>query len=540
MLSKEHLVGLISLEWSDRKINRVTGLHRTTIARYRKEYQSTCSVNAEKADVVEAACCEDHRLQKERQSVPLAEKQVPTDGVVHFEVPTGSGAPPSSKSKVWQYHSLIRDKLALGQSARSIYQDLVTDQDYHGSYDSVKRYVGQLKDREPKLYARIETLPGEEAQVDFGEGAKTLRNGRYRKPWLFVMTLSYSRKSYEEVVWHQDVETFIRCHERAFRHFSGIPAIIKIDNLKSGVLQAHLYEPELNPHYHAFSQHSGFIIMPCRVATPQHKGKVESGVKYAQNNALKGKTFADLSEQNQYLRYWNRTWASTRIHGTTKRQVNRMFQEEQPCLKPLPETSFPLFKIGERKVNTVDSHIEVGGAYYPVPPQYMGHQVIVHYNQEWVRVYYRGQLIQRLYAISKGRFHPDKRCLPENKTLSQAAYLQRLYARCQRIGAAVLEWAELAVSKRSLQACRAIVGVVNLSKKYSHEMIDQACRQSLEKSIFNYHIVLEQVKALADQKQSQQKISFIQESEIIRLPSEYHQIVSPARRSGGKESTWMS
>lgn len=307
---------------------------------------------------------------------------MPTDGVVHFEVPTGSGEPSGSKSKVWPYHSFIRDKLTLGQSARSIYQDLVTEQGYQGSYDSVKRYVSKLKDREPKLYARIETLPGEEAQVDFGEGAKTLRNGRYRKPWLFVMTLSYSRKSYEEVVWHQDVETFIRCHERAFRHFSGIPAIIKIDNLKSGVLQAHLYEPELNPHYHAFSQHSGFIIMPCRVATPQHKGKVESGVKYAQNNALKGKIFTDLSEQNQHLRYWNRTWASTRIHGTTKRQVSRMFQEEQPCLKPLPEMDFPLFKIGERTVNSLDSHIEVDGAYYPVLPQYMGYKVIVHYLKE--------------------------------------------------------------------------------------------------------------------------------------------------------------
>lgn len=88
MLSKEHLMGLMRIGWSDRKINRVTGIHRTTIARYRKEYQAICSVNAEPAAVVEAACLENHTLQQEHQSVPFAGKQVPTDGVVHFEAPT--------------------------------------------------------------------------------------------------------------------------------------------------------------------------------------------------------------------------------------------------------------------------------------------------------------------------------------------------------------------------------------------------------------------------------------------------------------------
>ena len=550
MLSKEHLMGLMGLGWSDRKINRVTGLHRITIARYRKEYQVIKSVNADKTVDEEPAYCKNSSIQKERQSVPLTEKQVPTDGVVHFparqsggEVPTGSTTSQTSKSKVWQYHDLIRAKLGLGQSARSIHQDLVTEQDYQGGYDSVKRYVNKLKAREPKLYARLETLPGEEAQVDFGEGAKTLRNGRYRKPWLFVMTLSYGRKSYEEAVWHQDVETFIRCHERAFSHFGGIPGIIKIDNLKSGVLKAHLYEPELNPLYHAFSQHYGFIVLPCRVATPQHKGKVESGVKYAQNNALKGKTFTNLDEQNKHLRYWNRTWASTRIHGTTKRQVNRMFQEEQPYLKSLPETVFPLFKIGQRKVNVIDSHIEVGSAYYPVPPKYMGHEVIVHFNQEWVKVYSQeGLLIQRLSAIPSGQFHPDKRCLPAHKTWSQREYLERLYSQCQRIGATVLEWAQEAVQKRSIPAHRAIAGVINLSRKYSYAMINQACRQSLEKNIFNYHLVFERVKILNAQKQSQEEIPFSQVNEIIRPPSEYQKIVLPDNRraSDGKESAWTN
>jgi transposase len=103
------------------------------------------------------------------------------------------------------------------------------------------------------------------------------------------MTLSNSRKSYQEVVWKQDVERFLCCHERVFQFFGGVPKIIKIDNLKSGVLKAHLYEPELNPNYLPFSQHFGFVPLPCQVRTPQHKGKVESNIKCVQNNALQGK-----------------------------------------------------------------------------------------------------------------------------------------------------------------------------------------------------------------------------------------------------------
>jgi len=421
MLVKGHLMEMFNLGWSDRKINSITGIHRLTIARYRKESRTIGKHALDIADqevfIPKVRDSADQRTIRDSQSVPF---EVPTDKVVHFparqsggEVPTDSDIsdqkPPISKNGASVYHLMIQEKMTLGQNARSIYQDLVIEQGYSGSYDSVKRYIRKLRNRYPKLYARIETAPGEEGQVDFGEGAPTLKNGRYCKPWLFVMTLSYSRKSYEEVVWSQDVETFIRCHEHAFTHFGGVPKVIKIDNLKSGVLHAHLYEPELNPHYYAFSQHYQFVILPCKVATPQHKGKVESGVKYVQNNALKGKEFAELEDQSAYLRHWNKTWASTRIPiwiGTTKRQVNVMYQEEITSLKPLPETSFPFFKVGERKVSTMDSHIEVAGAYYPVPPQYMGQKVIVHYNQQWVKIYSHHQLIQRLSAIPKGHFHP--------------------------------------------------------------------------------------------------------------------------------------
>ena len=529
MVQKELLFTLFSQDWSIRKINIATGIHRKTITRYRDEWRHLQDKNSQLSDeslTSNPAALKGHLSV---QSVPLGPNEVPTDKVVHFQVPPTTllkNNTVTSKSKAAVFHDVIMKKLDVGQSAKSIFQDLVIEGDYTGSYDSIKRYIKKLKNKHPKLYARVETPAGEEAQVDFGQGAPTLKNGRYYKPWLFVMTLSNSRKSYEEVVWKQDVETFLRCHENAFAYFGGLTKVIKIDNLKSGVLKAHLYEPELNPNYLAFAQHYGFAPLPCRVATPEHKGKVESNINYVQDNALKGKKVESIEEQNAYLRKWNKTWASPRIHGTTKRRVNVMFEEEKPFLLPLPKEPYAFFKIGTRKVNIIDSHIEVAGAYYPIPPQYMGRQVTVHFNTKWVKVYYQNKRIQYLSAVSKGRFHPDKSCLPEHKSGSQAQYIQYLFDRCSDIGPSVIEWAKLAEQERKQRAYRSIQGIVSLTKKYPDATINHACRQSIEKNALSYHVVKELAEALRIQKLIQKEIQFSQQNDIIRSPLEYHQLLT--------------
>ena len=515
------LYGLYEAGWKDRKINRATGINRRTISKYRIKW---------KHEKRSEAGVEDHndhngkQVKEAKQLIqnapPDGDNKCPPGKVVYFEVPTGPLGQ-ASKSQVYIFDKQITKKLQQGQSARSIYQDLYLEEDYRGRYDSVKRYVRKLKGKHPKLYARIETPPGEEAQVDFGQGAPTLKNGRYLRPWLFSMTLSNSRKSHEQVVWSQDVETFIRCHEEAFNALGGVPQIIKIDNLKSGVLKAHLYEPELNPNYQSFSEYYEFVPLPCKVRTPEHKGKVESGIKYVQNNALKGKRFESLDEQNAYLCHWNRTWATTRIHGTTKRQVGQMFKEEQPHLQPLPEKSFTFFKVGTRKVSSGDSHIEVNGAYYPVPPKYMGRRVAVHYNSQWIKILYKGKTIQWLSAIAKGRFHPDKSCLPINKAMDRNTWQNQLLKRCTATGKSVRSWADLAIVERGLPAYRSIQGVLSLSRKYSTKLLTQACLLAVERNSFSYKLIRHYLEELSLQDQIQTRLPLKQESEIIRSPITY-------------------
>lgn len=539
MEKQENLFLLFRANWSDRKIQRITGIHRKTISRYRKKWEERERISAKKNEPLWTSDLSREVAGKEAQSVPPPENKCPPAGVVHFEVPTDpqSGlshggdepdllAAQSSRSQASAHHELINEKLKKGQSARSIYQDLVIERDYAGSYDSIKRYVRKLRSKTPTLYARIETPAGEEAQVDFGKGAPVLVDGRYRTPHLFVMTLSNSRKSYEEAVWSQNVETFIQCHVNAFRFFGGVPRIVRIDNLKSAVLKAHLYEPTINPNYAAFAGHYGFVPIPCRVRTPQHKGKVESGVKYVQNNALKGKRFDSLEEENRYLRWWNRTWASTRIHGTRKQQVQKMFLAEKEHLMPLPEKPFEYFKIGVRKVNALDSHIEVAGAFYPVPPKYMGQKVVVHYNSKWVKVYHQDKLIQHLSQVPRGRFHPDKSCLPPQKNWGQQRYLRYLLDQCRVMGSSVLQWAEGAVARRSYSAYRSIQGVVALGRKYPPRVVNQACGQAFENNGFSYHIVKELSESIRIQKEIQHEIGFIQQDELIRCPKEYQKLLN--------------
>src|SRR5262245_49629667 len=177
----------------------------------------------------------------------------------------------------------------------------------------------------------MECPPGQELQVDFGRGGWVVENGKRRKTHLFRCVLSYSRKAYSEVVWRQTTENFIRCLENAFRHFGGLTTTVVIDNLKAGVLRADWFGPQLNAKLEEIARHYRTAILHTKSAMPRHKGKVEAGVKYAQNNAVKGRRFQSLTEQNQFLLQWERTTADTRIHGTTRQQVAKCFEEvERP------------------------------------------------------------------------------------------------------------------------------------------------------------------------------------------------------------------
>jgi transposase len=161
-----------------------------------------------------------------------------------------------------------------------IYQDLVAEHQFAGSYHSVRRFVLRLQPAGAELpFRRMECAPGEELQIDFGQGAWIVEEGKRRKSHLLRCVLGYSRKGYSEAVWRQDTETFLRAIENAFRYFGGVTATVVIDNLKAGVIRADSYDPDLNPKLEEFARHYGTVILPCKPGMARHKGKVEAGVR---------------------------------------------------------------------------------------------------------------------------------------------------------------------------------------------------------------------------------------------------------------------
>src|SRR5271167_802249 len=132
----------------------------------------------------------------------------------------------------------IEAAVAVGLSAQRIYQDLVCDNGFTGSYQAVKRFVRHLRETQPIPFVRMEVEPGAEAQADFGQGAWVMVNGKRKRPHLFRVVLSHSRKGYSEVVWRQTTESFIRCIENGFRHYGGVTRTLVIDNLRAAVTKA--------------------------------------------------------------------------------------------------------------------------------------------------------------------------------------------------------------------------------------------------------------------------------------------------------------
>jgi len=140
----------------------------------------------------------------------------------------------SGRSQCEPYRKVVEDKLQGGLPRQRIYQDLRDEYGFEGSYYSVRRFVRRLGQDRPIPFRRMECMPGDESQIDFG--ADVVRpDGKRKRPHVFRIVLSFSQKGYSEAIYHQSTDTFIRCLENAFWHFGGVPRTLIIDNLKAAV-----------------------------------------------------------------------------------------------------------------------------------------------------------------------------------------------------------------------------------------------------------------------------------------------------------------
>lgn len=387
-------------------------------------------------------------------------------------------APRQMVSTVAPYRETVEKLVEAEVEGSTIWRRLRDDYGYSGSYSSVRRYLSRLRPKEPEVFARIETAPGEEAQVDFGYSGPQWdpKSGRRRKSWVFVMTLSWSRHQYVEFVFDQKSETWLRCHENAFAFFGGVVKRVTLDNLKSGVIAADLHDPILGEPYRRLAQHYGFVISPNRPRTPRHKGKVESGVHYVKRAFLAGQEFADLEAMNRRVKQWVLEEAGTRIHGTTKQApLARFHQVEIDALLPLPKESFDLLATYRLKVQR-DCHVVVEGRYYSVPHQWVGQKVDVYVGRKIVEVYQGTELLtthprlqQPGQRASRTEHYPDgKRAWLENPP-------EKCRERAERIGPACARVVDALLSDRVQDRLPSVHSLLRLSEKHGSQRLEQAC-----------------------------------------------------------------
>jgi len=229
--------------------------------------------------------------------------------------------------------------------------------------------------------------------------------------------------------------------------------------------------------------------------------------------------FSSLAEQNQFLLDWESRVADTRIHGTTKQQVLKRFEEqERAALLPLPVARFPFFHESRRTVHR-DGHIEVDKAFYSTPPEYVGSRLWVRWDRRLVRIFNRHWQQIAVHAKAEpGRYRTASVHIPREKVSAVERRTDALLRQIPRIGPHTRSWAEATVQVRGVEGVRVLVGLKALAAKHEVEALETACESALSHGAHRLRTIRQLLKR---QGEKQQEFAFLEEHPIIRPLSDY-------------------
>lgn len=304
-----------------------------------------------------------------------------------------SGSLPQYKKRKRQgsildpYKQLIEDLLAEDDYQATWIFERLQNIGFEGSYGTVRDYVRSIKDQQYRLaYARFETEPGLQAQVDWGDFQIENEDGSTSTKSMFLMVLGYSRAMYVEFVEQCSLETFMDCHIRAFHYLQGVPAEILFDNMKQVVVGRERGKALFNVEFLHFAHHYGFVPKACPPYSPWVKGKAERPMDFVRQRFWRGYTYKSLEKLNDDVKAWLNEKANMRRHGTHGQLIVERWKKEQASLGILPykdyDTSIKVF----RKVYK-DCQISYNGNRYLVPYHVVGKKVMLKIKHGRIRIY---------------------------------------------------------------------------------------------------------------------------------------------------------
>jgi transposase len=396
--------------------------------------------------------------------------------------------PAQNRSSAEAYRDEITTLLEQGLGPYLIYQKLTEHPEFSASPSTVWRLVRKLRPpKSPEAVGRIETPPGEVAQVDFGEVTRLLDplTGQPRRTWAFAMVLGWSRHMYVEFVFDQTVLTWLRCHQNAFEFFQGAPQRVVLDNLKAAILKAYTRDedPQVQRAYAECAEHYGFLIDPCLPAQPRHKGKVErGGVGYVQSSfmpLLPPNT--PLADANRRVRQWLLTTAGLRDHGTTHVAPLARFEKvERAKLLPLPATAYDPAVWKHVKLHR-DGHVVFEKSFYSAPSRLVGQTLWLRAGARAIRLFASDFVLVATHARAtqpgERLTHPDH--LPPEKARGLTANRTTCQAQAEAIGPATAQVVAELLASRPVDRLRTALRVLALADTYTPARLESACARGL-------------------------------------------------------------
>jgi transposase len=267
----------------------------------------------------------------------------------------------------------------VGMRASVIHERLVAEHGFGGNYQRVKLYVAEARPRIADeldagdenrlrgLHRRFETVPGAQAQVDWGEEGGLLAHVGIRNVYSFHFVLSYSREPFLCFTTSMDLATFWDCHRRAFAHFGGVPGSIVYDRTKT-VIRRHVVPGRavpLHPEAAAFAAHYGFVIDPLAAYRPTGKGRVERQVKIDRDHVLAGRDFDSIADLDGAFHAWLPIRLG-QVHRTHGEVIGERGKVDRAALRPLPPAPYLVSDRHLRRVGK-DCLVSFEASLYSVP-----------------------------------------------------------------------------------------------------------------------------------------------------------------------------
>jgi len=365
----------------------------------------------------------------------------------------------------------------------------------YGKTQFYQLYHDWKKKADPVM--RITHKAGEKMFVDYSGDKPSYQDqttGKRIEAELFVSALGASSYIFAYAVPDQTTESFVKCNIGAFEYYGGCPQCLILDNLKAGVTHACYYDPEINKTLAAMAEHYNIAVIPTRIAKPKDKAKVENAVLQAQRRiiaALRNRTFFSLIELNEAIAEETKKLNERPMAVMNKSRYDLFVEIEKPVLKPLPSERFVIASWAKARVH-IDYHVKAEKTYYSVPYTFIGETVDIRHTSAVVEIYHNGKRVASHIKVDKpGAFVTENLHMPHEHRQYLEWTPQRIKVWGQKIGPHTKTLMEEIMNHRvhPEQGFRSCLGIIRLSKTYSPERVENACKRALELQAYNYKSV---------------------------------------------------